>query len=496
MAAGGESPPPPGPPGTPRAPRPPTPPQLGGLNGIHLWTGGRPTDVTFTATTRTVPRSPYCYQLQDPTEAHKALKQKTTFVDGNESEPRKFTRDEKSLTIEQLAEMVADHMEFHGMDSEFYLPDPQDPTRLVDILQEDSEFTPAFVVNHFRTGMGATSPLYDDYSTNNMDLACKAIMSLLDDSVKNSIRPLLPRDLKYGPILWIYVVREVRTASFQQIKALKQQLENHKLRQTAGEDVKVFTTKFLQICVELGKNVPSDAPFLLNEQLCTSSVEQFRVKFMARSTAVNQWVTKVHGLSRATIESRAGEADYISVQQLVEEANAEYTLLLTAKRWGPSGKSDAGNPPEAMMSFTKTEINNLLQKSVSAALKGGTNSGKGKSNSGGRKCHICGSPDHLKKDCPKASTDNNNSGERKSKAPKAPWKSKPPGDGEPETKNVNGMPWHWCAICGFWRLSHGTATHDNDYAKKANQTGGTKPAASLASLKYCGAATILDEDNE
>ena len=413
-------------------------------------------------------------------------------MDSSENDARKFTRDEKSLTIKQFAEMVADHMEFHGMDSEFYLPDPQDPTRLVDILQEDSEFTPAFVVNHFRNGMGATTPLYDDYSTNNMDLAYKAIMSMLDETVKTSIRPLLPRDLKFEPILWIYVVREVRTASFQRIKALKQQLETHKLRQTAGEDVKVFTTKFLQTCVELGKNVPSDAPFLLNEQLCTSSVEQFRVKFMAQSTAVNQWVTKVHGLSRATIESRAGEPDYISVQQLVEEANAEYTLLLTAKRWGPSGKSDAGNPPEAMMSFTKTEINNLVQKSVSAALKGGTNSGKGKQ-TGGRKCYICGSPDHLKKDCPKA---NNDDGKGKSKAPKAPWKSKPPGDGEPETKNVNGTTWHWCAICGFWRLSHGTATHDNDYAKKANQTGGTKPAASLASLKYCGAATILDKDDK
>ena len=486
---------PPAPP-TPRAPRPPPRPNLGGLNGIHPWTGGRPTDITFTATTRTVPRSPYCYQLQDPTEAHKALKQKTTIVD-SESDARKFTRDEKSLTIEQFAEMVADHMEFHGMDSEFYLPDPQDPTRLVDILQEDSEFTPTWVVNHFRTGMAMTPPQYDDYSTNNMDLAYKAIMSMLDETVKTSIRPLLPRDLKYGPILWIYVVREVRTASFQRIKALKQQLESHKLRQTAGEDVKVFTTKFLQTCVDLGKNVPSDAPFILNEQLCTSSIEQFRVKFMARSTAVNQWVTKVHGQSKAAIEARAAEPDYISVQQLVEEANAEYTLLLTAKRWGPSGKSDIGNPPEAMLTFTKTEINNLVQKTVSAAMKSGTNGtnyGKGNSNGGVRQCFICGSTDHLKKDCPKAN-DANKGGERKSKAPKAPWKSKPPGKDEPETKIVNGTTWHWCAICGFWRLSHGTATHDDDYAKKS-QTGGTKPAASLASLKYIGAATILDEDDE
>ena len=64
-----------------------------------------------------------------------------------------------------------------------------------------------------------------------------------------------------------------------------------KLRQTAGENVKTFTTRFLQICLDLGKNVPSDAPFTLNEQLSTSSIEHFHVKFMARSGAVSEWVT-------------------------------------------------------------------------------------------------------------------------------------------------------------------------------------------------------------
>ena len=87
------------------------------------------------------------------------------------------------------------------------------------------------------------------------------------------------------------MVREVRTASFQHIKSLKTQLEMLKLRQTVGENVKMFTTRFLQLCLDLGKNVPSDAPCTLNEQLSTSSIEQFRVKFMARSGAVSEWAT-------------------------------------------------------------------------------------------------------------------------------------------------------------------------------------------------------------
>ena len=108
-------------------------------------------------------------------------------------------------------------------------------------------------------------PVYNDCSTNNMDLAYKAILSVLDDIVKDSIQPLLPQNLKLQAILCIYVIHEVCTASFKCTKSLKANLEALKLCETMGEDVKVFTTKFLQTCVNLGKNVPSDAPFLLNE---------------------------------------------------------------------------------------------------------------------------------------------------------------------------------------------------------------------------------------
>ena len=48
----------------------------------------------------------------------------------------------------------------------------------------------------------------------------------------------------------------------------------------------LFTSQLLQTGLELGQNVPCDAPFTLKEQLATSLVEQFWVKFMPRSTSV------------------------------------------------------------------------------------------------------------------------------------------------------------------------------------------------------------------
>ena len=289
------------------------------------------------------------------------------------------------------------------------------------------------------------------------------------------------------------MVCEVRTASFQHIKSLKTQLEMLKLRQTTGENVKTFTMRFLQICLDLGKNVPSDAPFTLNEQLSTSSVEQFRVKFMARSGAVSEWVTRIHGMSKADIDSRSGDDNYISVQTLVEEANAEYTMLVASNRWGPQGKQDPSGAPEAL--FTKAELNTLVQKQVSAALKGknpgssdktSTNpaSTSSSNSSSKRTCFNCGSPDHLKKDCPNEA--------KKNRVPKAAWKAKPPSSNEPQSKDVDGKTWHWCQHCGYWCLSHGTSGHkDSSTLPPLLQRGSqhTQPAASItenSTLMYCG----------
>ena len=289
------------------------------------------------------------------------------------------------------------------------------------------------------------------------------------------------------------MVREVRTASFQHIKSLKTQLEMLKLRQTAGDNVKTFTMRFLQICLDLGKNVPSDAPFTLNEQLSTSSLEQFCVKFMARSGAVSEWVTRIHGMSKADIDVCSGDDNYISVQTLVEEANAEYTMLVASNHWGPQGKQDPSGAPEAL--FTKAELNMLVQKQVSAALKvknpgssdkTSTNPASTSSSNSSSKhtCFNCGSPDHLKKDCLNET--------KKTRVPKAAWKAKPPSSNEPQSKDVDGKTWHWCQHCGFWHLSHGTSGHkDSSTLPPLPQHGSqhTQPAASIAentTLMYCG----------
>ena len=59
---------------------------------------------------------------------------------------------------------------------------------------------------------------------------------------------------------------------------------------------------------------------------------------MAKSGAVSEWVTPIHGMSKVDIDAHSGDDNYISVQTLVEEANAEYTMLVASNRSGPQDK--------------------------------------------------------------------------------------------------------------------------------------------------------------
>ena len=124
-------------PGLPTGLPPPIPPNLGAItNCCHPWTGGKPT-ADFSAMTRTIPRSAHCNHLQDPSEAHRQLQSKTTIPLSNDLDTttsKKFSHDEKLSMVEEFAKAVIDFVEFHGMDAEFYLPDPQDPTQLCYIL--------------------------------------------------------------------------------------------------------------------------------------------------------------------------------------------------------------------------------------------------------------------------------------------------------------------------------------------------------------------------
>ena len=97
----------------------------------------------------------------------------------------------------------------------------------------------------------------------------------------------------------------------------------------------------------------------------------------------------------------------------------------------------------------KAELNNLVQKQVSVALKQFkpqqvTDKTNESSNQNKRKT---------------TTTNKSTTNKPKQQIPKQTWKASPPLVRMTETTQVDGKTWHWCAHCGFWHLSHGTAGH-------------------------------------
>ena len=130
---------------------------------------------------------------------------------------------------------------------------------------------------------------------------------------------------------------------------------------------------------------------------------------MAYSTKVSTWVTCIHSLTKVDIEARAADPAYVSIAMLIEEANAEYTMLVASNCWGPQCKPDPGNAPEAL--FTKADINTLIQKQISTALH---------QNSNNKEKAAQTSNEKQKK---KSNNTSKTSNEHKLCIPKAPWKA-------------------------------------------------------------------------
>ena len=67
------------------------------------------------------------------------------------------------------------------------------------------------------------------------------------------------------------------------------------------------------------------------------------------------------------IKAKDADLECISIHLLVEEAKAEYTMVVSADHGGPQGRPHRGGASK--MIYTKMELNNLFQNQVLAALK-------------------------------------------------------------------------------------------------------------------------------
>jgi hypothetical protein len=453
----------------------PTPPKIGSLTSSGKpWTGGTP-DVDWTKSSRPTPMSAYC--LRDP-ENMKLLKvrissfDKTSFV---------FHRNDKKISLKFFADEVLWHIKMTGMDSIFHVPDPLEPTTMINIvvhhsrvsLQQVSDF-----INKLTNETDPSKPSYDLFDLENLNDSWSYLESMLDVDLRKAIRASA-NESTTGPEIWMRIVSEVQSASLDQLRAIELHIREKCIPTNyPNKNIKLLVQDIRESCYELdlADELPKDIVSIIVNNFTKSTVRPFELYFFNRRTDVLKFLKNTRGKSKAFI---AASPDKITYSDLCNEAQEQYQSLLETKMWPPAATSgDKGDAPQALVA----KLLKLAQESTKSTSP---SSGQSVSNNSDV-CRYCKKVGHTKENCLKlkrknakdnqsnptlpVTTATTNPSAKLDQANDNNWKTTPPSKNSPLTITKEGKEWHWCAKCSSWRISHGTDGHKSNEELASQRT--------------------------
>ena len=141
-----------------------------------------------------------------------------------------------------------------------YLKDLGDPTKMVNLLTDHTQFTQAYV----KTAVEEQHKLYDYYNCSMDRSACYALLDSLDKMFKKYIKDCLPNNFCFqschqGPA----------SDSLKHFKTMEHELENNRPQQYPGQDIANMSLDMTYHCQAL------TTAGIWNHQLCLSILSAF-----------------------------------------------------------------------------------------------------------------------------------------------------------------------------------------------------------------------------
>ena len=155
----------------------------------------------------------------------------------------------------------------------------------------------------------------------------------------------------------------MQSTSLRRVKLIVDELRKLELKTYSGENVSLFTCKALDHCIdlELCNSLPDDHLLILVESLSRCSVEYFRLHWIAKWGAVEQYTKSILGKDSDVIQALANSLpEKFDFRTILESACTMYRDLVDSNLWDPINQKDKGKAPAAFI--TKAEFNTAVQK--------------------------------------------------------------------------------------------------------------------------------------
>ena len=481
----------------------PPKPTMGGVADLgdgtwSAWTGGKPkTDWSgLDPSAETENTSPH--QLR-PASASASQKGYTYRCYGGKSNRQQF-KPGSDLVAFQLS--VWAHLKSTGMDSIAYLPDPEDNSKMSNVVQAHSRYT----VQSAQLLVQDQLVKYDKNDKENNIAAKTYLLDSLVDTLSSKINEKLEEADPF-PIVWLQFLKSIQSTSIERFEVIKTSIKSRRPSQYSGENLEQLAAQFRKDALELTTAGQYDHHLTLSmlEIFLTAGgtgneAEDFR--FSLRTIKVQ--------LETALLEiahkEKSAANTYMTKQKLTYRdicttAEDNYRSRSDRGRWPPARNlrnlKDSKAPPKSFGNvaemndspMTRAEVMTLMQ--MKPSVRFGNSVGAKKPGT----CNTCGKPGHWSRECP----DNNKQkstnprfqrqggrqGGRQGSRPsndrnarKPGWRSTPPAPGAPTVKTTDTHTFNWCAKCKRWSTTHSTETHTGGTAQSNNGS----PAAMTAGL--------------
>jgi hypothetical protein len=147
-----------------------------------------------------------------------------------------------------FTEIVETYLQRNELDSITYLPDPQDPSKMIFIIQHYSKF-------ELQTTIEASRYLrktkFDRYDRNNDDSARNWLLNSLDPELKDDVTKRVKSSDGFC-VNWLQMIRLVQSTSFNRFETIKREIQQDlTIFKFPGQSVKDLASAFMAKAKEL-----------------------------------------------------------------------------------------------------------------------------------------------------------------------------------------------------------------------------------------------------